>query len=132
MKQIATVERILDRNLVEVSVRRASACGHGCEDCPGCGADGGAVLVTARDMLGVRVGEKVVIQSQSGAVLGAAAAVYLLPILFFFVGYALSTGVDAAILRAAVVLGITVLGFVPAIALDRRGRRIVYTIQERR
>jgi len=132
MKQIATVERILGRGLVEVAVKRDSACGHGCEGCPGCGVGGGVIRAVARDPLGVCVGEKVVLHSGSGPVLGAAAAVYLLPILFFFVGYALSAGISLMLVRAAVVLVSTAFGFLPAVLLDRLGRRVQYTILERR
>ena len=35
MTQIATVERIIDRDHAVISVPRKSACGHDCEECAG-------------------------------------------------------------------------------------------------
>ena len=59
MTQIATVERIIDNHYAEVSVPRKAACGHDCENCAGCGAQGGAVTVKARTDIPVVPGDRV-------------------------------------------------------------------------
>ena len=41
----------------------------------------------AKNPLGAKPGDRVVVASDTGSILGAAALVYLLPILLFFVGY---------------------------------------------
>ena len=88
MTQIATVRRVLGNGRVEIAVRRQSACGHDCENCAGCGAEGGVIRTVAYDTIGVTEGDKVLVFSESKGVLGAAAMVYLLPLVFFFFGYA--------------------------------------------
>ena len=65
MTQIATVERIIDGDHAVVSVPRKSACGHDCEECAGCGVSGAAVRAKALNTVGARVGQKVVVQSDT-------------------------------------------------------------------
>ena len=57
MTQIATVERILDKNHAEISVPRKSACGHDCEECAGCGVSGAAVHARAANPIGAEPGQ---------------------------------------------------------------------------
>ena len=45
------------------------------------------VSVLAQNPLGAKPGDKVIVASDSGSILGAAAMVYLLPIILFFLGY---------------------------------------------
>ena len=70
----------------------------------------------------IRSGDRVVVESASCQVLGAAAAVYLLPVLFLLGGYALAGGPGGAIGFA--------LGLTPAVWMDRRrkGGRLLYTV----
>ena len=71
----------------------------------------------------IRSGDRVVVESASCQVLGAAAAVYLLPVLFLLGGYALAGGPGGAIGFA--------LGLAPAVWMDRRrrkGGRLLYTV----
>ena len=44
----------------------------------------------AHDRIGVQPGQKVVIQSKTSRVFGAAVLVYVMPLLFFLAGYALA------------------------------------------
>lgn len=92
MTQIATVEKILDAGFVEISVPRKSACGHDCEECAGCGMTGAAIHARASDPVGVKPGDKVVVQSETKKLLGVVALVYLLPVVAFLLGYFLSEG----------------------------------------
>ena len=94
MTQIATVEKILPGGFVEISVPRKSACGHDCEECAGCGMTGAAIHARAKDPVGVRPGQKVVVESATRKILGVVALVYLLPVVGFLLGYFLSAGLE--------------------------------------
>lgn len=89
MKQIATVTKILGTGIAEVAVARQTACGHDCEHCGGCGAQGASISVRAKTELALVPGDRVELYSDN-RVLGFAALVYLLPIVLFFGGYFLS------------------------------------------
>ena len=121
MTQIATVERILDKNHAEISVPRKSACGHDCEECAGCGVSGAAVHAKAANPIGALPGQKVVVESSTQKMLGIVAFVYLIPVALFLAGYLLaalvtvSVAVQYTIAIAAFLAGI---GF--AVLYDRR------------
>ena len=131
MTQVATVEKLLRDGRAEVAVRRQSACSHDCATCPGCGAGGQVVRAVAEDLVGVKEGDTVLLYSRDGAVLGAAAVVYLLPVVFFLAGYAISAGLGSLVLRVLLVLASTALGLLPAIALDRLSRGTRFEIREK-
>ena len=123
MTQIATVERILDNDHAEISVPRKSACGHDCEECAGCGVSGAAVHARARNPVGARPGQKVVVQSDTQKMLGIVALVYLTPVVLFFLGYFGSIMVSSMAVRYTAAAAGFVLGIVIAILYDRRLRR---------
>ena len=122
MEQIVTVRALYPDGTAEVACRRASACGGDCGHCGGC-TNAQTVLVRAYNPIGAQPGDRVVVESASCQVLGAAAAVYLLPVLFLLGGYALAGGPGGAIGFA--------LGLAPAVWMDRRrrkGGRLLYTV----
>lgn len=122
MEQIVTVRALYPDGTAEVACRRASACGGDCGHCGGC-INAQTVLVRAYNPIGAKPGDRVVVESASCQVLGAAAAVYLLPVLFLLGGYALAGGPGGAIGFA--------LGLAPAVWMDRRrrkGGRLLYTV----
>lgn len=122
MEQIVTVRAWYPDGTAEVACRRASACGGDCGHCGGC-TDAQTVLVRAYNPIGAKPGDRVVVESASRQVLGAAAAVYLLPVLLLLGGYVLAGGLGGAIGFA--------LGLAPAVWMDRRrgkGGRLLYTI----
>ena len=96
MEQIVTVRALYPDGTAEVACRRASACGGDCGHCGGC-TNAQTVLVRAYNPIGAKPGDRVVVESASCQVLGAAAAVYLLPVLFLLGGYALAGGPGGAI-----------------------------------
>ncbi|MCI9513912.1 MAG: SoxR reducing system RseC family protein [Oscillospiraceae bacterium] len=122
MTQLATVEQRLEGDRVRIAVARQSACGHNCESCAGCGAVGQVVRAIAHDPLGVSPGDRVLVYSDDKPVLQAAALVYLMPILTFFLSYGLSARLDSLLLCALITLCGTALGVVPALLLDRRSQ----------
>lgn len=88
LTQQGTIKKILPGGMAEIEVTRRSACGHDCAKCGGCGGlETQTLYVTARNRAGAQVGERVLIEGETGEVLGYAGLVYLLPVLLFFVGY---------------------------------------------
>ena len=130
MTQIATVEKILPGGFVEISVPRKSACGHDCEECAGCGMTGAAIHARAKDPVGVRPGQKVVVESATRKILGVVALVYLLPVVGFLLGYFLSEGLAEGV-RYAIAIGAAALAFLPSVAYDRHANKaaaVTYTV----
>ena len=122
MTQQGTIKKLLPDGMAEIEVTRRSACGHDCAKCGGCGGlETQTLYVTARNRAKADVGERVLIEGETGQVLGLAILVYVLPIVLFFVGYALGsvlfTGAAAGALGGGVLF---VLGILGAILYSRR------------
>lgn len=116
MTQTATVRRIVSPKRAEITVRRASACGHDCADCGGCKVyDKPQVIALAENTVGAQVGDSVEVESGTAHVLGLAAAVYLAPFILFFLLY-FAGGVLNLSEMAALTLG--GVGFLSGIGID--------------
>lgn len=89
MEQIVQVRRVFEDGTAQVVLIRQSACSGDCHKCSGCGAAEQQLLVTARNPIGAKPGERVRLRSQSAPVLKAAVVLYILPLILFFAGYAL-------------------------------------------
>lgn len=87
MEQTVVVARVLDAQRALIVLQRASACSGDCHQCSGCGAVGQTVTAVARNPVQASAGDRVVVRSDSGAVLTAALWVYLAPLALFFAGY---------------------------------------------
>ncbi len=87
MTQSAIVKRILGNGYAEVHVEREAACGKSCASCAGGCADKQIISVNARNLVQARPGQRVVIESSTKGILGAAMLVYFVPIMFFFLAY---------------------------------------------
>jgi len=129
MEQLVKVRHIYEDGSAQVIRVRESACSGDCHKCAGCGAQQQTMLLDARNPIGAKPGDLVIIQSQSGPVLAAAAVLYVSPIVLFFVGY-----LAGALLAHQGALG-GCLGFVAGIVLaavyDRKvagKQKTVYTI----
>ena len=130
MTQIATVEKILSGGFVEISVPRKSACGHDCEECAGCGMTGAAIHARARDQVGVKPGQKVVVESSTKKLLGVVVLVYVLPVILFLLGYFLSEGL-AENVRYVIAIVAAAVAFIPCVLYDRYAKRkeiMTYTV----
>ena len=109
MTQVATVEKILRDGYVQISVPRKSACGHDCEEC---------------------AGDKVVVESSTRAILAVTWLVYMLPVVFFLLGYFLSAGLTEG-WRYAVAIAAAAVSFIPIKLYDGYARKrdtLTYTI----
>ena len=130
MTQIATVEKILGGGFVEISVPRKSACGHDCEECAGCGMTGAAIHARARDQVGVKPGQKVVVESSTKKLLGVVVLVYVLPVILFLLGYFLSEGL-AENVRYVIAIVAAAVALIPCVIYDRYAKRkeiMTYTV----
>ena len=87
MTQDAVVTRVLPDGMAEVVVARTTACGSNCGNCESCIFQN-ELKTLARNIIGARPGQKVVIESKSSTVFSAAAMVYVMPIVLFLLGYA--------------------------------------------
>lgn len=124
MKQIATVEKLLDGSRAEISVARQSACAHDCHECAGCGGTAAPVRAVVRNPIGAAVGQKVVVESSSRQIFGVILLVYMLPVLLFFAGYFASAALSSAeSVHIAAGIAAFFCGVVPAVLYDRRLRR---------
>ena len=117
MTQDAIVTKLLPDGMAEVVVTRATACGGNCGSCESCMFQS-ELKTVARNSIQAQPGQKVLIESKSSRIFGAAMLVYVMPLLFFLLGYALAawTGAKeeirialsfAALLVSAVVLVLT-------------------------
>lgn len=139
MTQIATVKRLVGEKNAEVLVRRQSACGHDCASCGGCGPENAAqVTAVAENALGAHPGDTVRVESESRAVLGMAAFLYLIPLVLLFVGYYVASGPLQQGEGVSLAVGLLCLaaGIAANWGLDRRRRvrhplrfRIVEVVQ---
>ncbi|MDO5141974.1 MAG: SoxR reducing system RseC family protein [Eubacteriales bacterium] len=122
MTQQGTIKKLLPNGMAEIEVTRRSACGHDCAKCGGCGGmETQTLYVTARNRAHAGVGERVLIEGQTGQVLGLAVLVYVLPLVLFFVGYALGAALFEGAAAAAISSGVLfVAGILGAMAYSRR------------
>ena len=87
MEQLVRVRETLDDGTAMVFLVRESACSGDCHKGSGCGAAKETVLLKAKNPVGARRGDLVRLESATGPVLKAAAVLYMIPMLLFFLGY---------------------------------------------
>lgn len=120
MTQDAVVIKLIDRRTAEVEVARGTACGGNCGSCEACVFQN-RIRTTARNRISALPGQKVVIETKTSDILGAAALLYLLPLVLLFIGYGVGAALGLAqggcILVGAVFFA---LGVAFNVALHRR------------
>lgn len=87
MEQLVRVRETFDDGTAMVIHVRESACSGDCHKCSGCGAAKETIMLKAKNPIGAQRGDLVTLESASGPVLKAAAILYMMPMLLFFVGY---------------------------------------------
>jgi sigma-E factor negative regulatory protein RseC len=75
--------------MAEVAVARATACGGNCGSCESCIFQS-EIKTLAKNRIGAKPGQKVVIASASSKVYGAALLVYIMPLVLFIAAYAVA------------------------------------------
>ena len=118
MEQIVRVQETYDDGTALVAHLRQSACSGDCHKCAGCGAVSQEMLLKVENTIGAKTGDMVRIESESAPVLRAAAILYLIPVLLFFVGYL----IGAMLWERGALLGglFFVIGISFAIGYDRK------------
>ena len=89
MEQTVLVKRVLEDGSAEVLRVRESACSGDCHKCSGCGSSQQTMVIRVENPIGARVGDWVVLEAKSGAVLKAAVMLYIVPLVLFIAGYLL-------------------------------------------
>ena len=89
MEQTVLVKRVLEDGSAEVLRVRESACSGDCHKCSGCGSSQQTMVIRVENPIGAKVGDWVVIEAKSGAVLKAAVMLYIVPLVLFIAGYLL-------------------------------------------
>jgi len=89
MEQIVRVHRLHPDGRADIILVRESACSGDCHKCSGCGAAKETMIVTAENPIRAQVGDFVTLTSDTASIMKAVVAVYLVPLVLFFAGYAL-------------------------------------------
>ena len=89
MEQLVRVKETFEDGTALVIHVRESACSGDCHKCSGCGAAKEAILLEAVNPIGAEPGDLVTVEAATGPVLKAALVMYMVPMVLFFVGYAL-------------------------------------------
>ena len=86
MTQDAVVIKAFDNGLAEVLVARGTSCGEHCGSCGVCKYVG-EIHTYAKNKIHAVAGDKVVIESKTSEVLGAAFTIYIIPMIAMLVAY---------------------------------------------
>ena len=108
MTQDAIVFKNLPDGMAQVVVMRGTACGSSCSSCEACVFQS-ELTAEARNLIGAKPGQKVVIESKSSRVYGAILLVYILPLVLAIAGYAAAYLLGAG---EGVCIAVTFLGFI--------------------
>ncbi len=114
MTQEAVVTKVFPNNMAEVAVTRTTACGGNCGNCESCIFQS-QLKALAKNKISASPGQRVLIESKSSKVFGAAILVYVMPLLFFLAGFALayslgaSEGICVAVSFVGLILGAAVM-----------------------
>lgn len=130
MEQLVRVRQTHSDGTATVIHIRESACSGDCHKCSGCGAAREAVVFTADNPIGARMGDLVRVESETAPVLKAAAVLYVIPLVLFFLGYYLGSlmgGLGAIIGGGGFALGVAVVVLYDRKVAARAGTRYVIT-----
>lgn len=125
MTQNAVITELISPGVVRVSLKRQAACGSGCKACSGCIAQQPEdISATAKDTIGLELGEWVELETNAGDSVAISLMVYLLPCVTMLLGYMLGgqMGLGEGLSLIPAFLGL-VVGFLPAKLLDGKIRR---------
>jgi len=123
MTQNALVIAVLSDGTARVQIERISACGHDCSTCDGCGLMAAPIEAIAKNPIGAKVGDTVLIESGTNRVLKFAALTYLLPIFLLFLFYGISRLMfrSETLCSTIAIIGF-LLGLFGAVSCNRSGQ----------
>lgn len=90
MKQTGYVRNI-DKNKVQVEIKRISSCGGGCNSCGG-SCDAPSIVVSMENTVDAKIGDYVEINAKSKNIIKYALVVYMIPFFLLIVGIILGMG----------------------------------------
>ena len=122
MTQDAVVTRLLPNKMAEVAVARTTACGGNCPSCESCIFQS-ELKTLARNRIQARPGQKVVIATRSKEIFGAAALVYLMPIVLMLLSYAVAAALGAGEGLRVLVSFLAVLVSAGILVLSQRAQK---------
>lgn len=128
MEQLVRVGEVYDDGTAQVVLLRESACSGDCHKCSGCGAAKQTLLVTAQNPIGATVGEMVRLRSDTAPVMKGALVLYILPLVLFFIGYAIGALWSMGALVGCLAFAAGIGGAVVYDRLVSAKRKPVYTI----
>ena len=128
MTQDAIVTRCLAGGMAEVAVTRSTACGSNCGNCESCIFQS-ELKTLAKNRIGAKPGQRVLIESRSSSIYGAALLVYILPMALTLLGFALAyaLGAGEGLCVLASFMGLAV-GAVVIVLSQRRRKKKPITI----
>jgi len=88
------VTKLLPGCMAEVAVTRSTACGGNCGSCEACQFQN-ELKTIARNTPGAHPGQRVTIETSSSVIFGAAMLVYIVPLVFFIIGYIIASALGA-------------------------------------
>ena len=94
MTQEGIVTKSFPNGMAEVAVTRMTACGGNCGSCESCMLQS-EVKALAKNTVSAQPGQRVMIESRTSAVFGAIFLVYVMPLVFFLLGYAAAWALGA-------------------------------------
>ena len=86
MTQEAIVTKLLPNGMAEVAVTRTTACGGNCGSCESCIFQS-ELKTSAKNLIDAKPGQRVLIESSSSRIYGAAMLVYIVPLLLMLLGF---------------------------------------------
>ena len=128
MEQLVKVRRCDPDGTAQVLHIRQSACSGDCHKCSGCGAVQERMLLTTNNPIGAKPGDVVTVEAKTGPVLVAAAMLYVVPLVLFFLGCLLGALWGQAVLVGGISFAI---GVALAVLYDRlvaKKQNTIYTI----
>lgn len=115
MEQIVLVKHVREDGFAEVIPVEEGSCGGDCKHCGGCPSERRTIV--AQNPIGAKCGDYVTMEAKSGALLKAATALYVLPVVLLVAGYLLGEHLWQQ--GIPVSLGSLLLGFLLVKLLDR-------------
>ena len=122
MTQDAVVTRVLPNNMAEVVVTRGTACGSNCGNCESCVFQN-EIKTLAKNTVNATKGEKVVIETLSSEIFGAAFLLYIVPFIAFFIAYAIAYSCNLGEVACMIISGIAFVLCIAAVIIYQRIKR---------
>ncbi|MDP4153712.1 MAG: SoxR reducing system RseC family protein [Bacillota bacterium] len=131
MQQYAFVTKT-DGAVAALNIYRSSACGEGCgQNCSICGSVK-PIEAYAKNTVGAKIGDRVVIESSSKVILTLAFMMYIFPIIMLVLGYIICTVLGfTENIRAAGAFLLLFAGFTPSFIINQKMKKhkiLTYTI----